>query len=298
MKSSSFDIFDSNNSKKNKQVQKKVSKTISTVENNIVDVKNFYMNYLISILKPSLIDSINSMYIEIVKTKDQKNISIQEMKLFKESLKNIAFLDRSKKLKILIQIKDNTNSRDILDKSIKALIKSYVILLTFNTTNNLVKKLRDDFYKQVDISEFIFRCYVEFSLLIFFNTDIFIKYHHNQFNSSEQINEMVCSAIETTLYKILPMTDIINNFIDNEDSTIQNDNKLLIDVSKYIISKISKQTENLDEKINNILKFIESFNANNSPNIENKIDYSKSDLTLSKALTETEKEKKSLVNKK
>ena len=298
MKSSSFDIFDSNNSKKNKQVQKKVSKTISTVENNIVDVKNFYMNYLISILKPSLIDSINSMYIEIVKTKDQKNISIQEMKLFKESLKNIAFLDRSKKLKILIQIKDNTNSRDILDKSIKALIKSYVILLTFNTTNNLVKKLRDDFYKQVDISEFIFRCYVEFSLLIFFNTDIFIKYHHNQFNSSEQINEMVCSAIETTLYKILPMTDIINNFIDNEDSTIQNEDKLLIDVSKYIISKISKQTENLDEKITNILKFIESFNANNSPNIENKIDYSKSDLTLSKTLTETEKEKKSLVNKK
>lgn len=298
MKSSSFDIFDSNNSKKNKQVQKKVSKTISTVENNIVDVKNFYMNYLISILKPSLIDSINSMYIEIVKTKDQKNISIQEMKLFKESLKNISFLDRSKKLKILIQIKDNTNSRDILDKSIKALIKSYVILLTFNTTNNLVKKLRDDFYKQVDISEFIFRCYVEFSLLIFFNTDIFIKYHHNQFNSSEQINEMVCSAIETTLYKILPMTDIINNFIDNEDSTIQNDNKLLIDVSKYIISKISKQTENLDEKINNILKFIECIKENNSSNIENKMEYSKNDLILTKTLTETEKEKKSSVIKK
>ena len=45
MKSSSFDISDSNNFKKNK-VQKKVSKTISTVENNIVDVKNFYMKSL------------------------------------------------------------------------------------------------------------------------------------------------------------------------------------------------------------------------------------------------------------
>ena len=66
-----------------KSLQKSTSKNYSSVENNIVDIKNFYVNYLISVLKSSLIDGINGLYDDIIKTKETKSISIQEIKMFK-----------------------------------------------------------------------------------------------------------------------------------------------------------------------------------------------------------------------
>ena len=228
-----------------KSLQKSTSKSYSSVENNIVDIKNFYVNYLISILKSSLIDGINGLYDDIIKTKETKNISIQEIIMFKQALKDISVMEKTEKIKMVVQIKDNTKTGEMLGSLVKAVFKSYIVLLTFNSTGKVVNSIKANFHNRIDISEFIYRCYLEFSTLIFFNTDIFIKYHNNIFNYSEQINEMVYSAIETAIYKMLPMSDIISNYINNSDSKEQNNNSILVDISKFIISKINKNTESL-----------------------------------------------------
>lgn len=246
---SSISVSYFNKYKKQKEIPKTTSKIYSSVENNIIDIKNFYLNYLISILRSSLIDGINSLFDDIIKTKDKKNISIETVELFKQALKSISVFTPTQKINLAVKIKDNIKSPDILDKVIKSVFKSYIILLTFNSTNKIINNIKEKYYQQIDTQEFIYRCYVEFSQILFFNTDIFIKYHNNTYNYSEPINDIVHSAIESAIFKMLPMTDIMNNYLNyNEEDPIQNTN-LLIDISKFIITKLNKSIEDNTGKI-------------------------------------------------
>lgn len=247
--SSSISVSYFNKYKKQKEIPKTTSKIYSSVENNIIDIKNFYLNYLISILRSSLIDGINSLFDDIIKTKDKKNISIETVELFKQALKSISVFTPTQKINLAVKIKDNIKSPDILDKVIKSVFKSYIILLTFNSTNKIINNIKEKYYQQIDTQEFIYRCYVEFSQILFFNTDIFIKYHNNTYNYSEPINDIVHSAIESAIFKMLPMTDIMNNYLNyNEEDPTQNTN-LLIDISKFIITKLNKSIEDNTSKI-------------------------------------------------
>ena len=246
---SSISVSYFNKYKKQKEIPKTTSKIYSSVENNIIDIKNFYLNYLISILRSSLIDGINSLFDDIIKTKDKKNISIETVELFKQALKSISVFTPTQKINLAVKIKDNIKSPDILDKVIKSVFKSYIILLTFNSTNKIVNNIKEKYYQQIDTQEFIYRCYVELSQILFFNTDIFIKYHNNTYNYSEPINDIVHSAIESAIFKMLPMTDIMNNYLNyNEEDPTQNTN-LLIDISKFIITKLNKSIEDNTGKI-------------------------------------------------
>ena len=246
---SSISVSYFNKYKKQKEIPKTTSKIYSSVENNIIDIKNFYLNYLISILRSSLIDGINSLFDDIIKTKDKKNISIETVELFKQALKSISVFTPTQKINLAVKIKDNIKSPDILDKVIKSVFKSYIILLTFNSTNKIINNIKEKYYQQIDTQEFIYRCYVEFSQILFFNTDIFIKYHNNAYNYSEPINDIVQSAIESAIFKMLPMTDIMNNYLNyNEEDPTQNTN-LLIDISKFIITKLNKSIEDNTGKI-------------------------------------------------
>lgn len=247
-----------------KSLQKSTSKSYSSVENNIVDIKNFYVNYLISVLKSSLIDGINGLYDDIIKTKETKSISIQEIKMFKQALKDISFMEATEKIRMLVQIKDNTKTGEMLGNLVKAVFKSYIVLLTFNSTGKVVNSIKENFHNRIDVPEFIYRCYLEFSVLIFFNTDIFIKYHNNIFNYSEQINEMVYSAIETAIYKMLPMSDIISNYINTSSSSEQDNNNVLVEISKYIISKVNKNTESLVQDLYEDVKRLVNDNSDRS----------------------------------
>ena len=246
---SSISVSYFNKYKKQKEIPKTTSKIYSSVENNIIDIKNFYLNYLISILRSSLIDGINSLFDDIIKTKDKKNISIETVELFKQALKSISVFTPTQKINLAVKIKDNIKSPDILDKVIKSVFKSYIILLTFNSTNKIISNIKEKYYQQIDTQEFIYRCYVEFSQILFFNTDIFIKYHNNTYNYSEPINDIVHSAIESAIFKMLLMTDIMNNYLNyNEEDPTQNTN-LLIDISKFIITKLNKSIEDNTGKI-------------------------------------------------
>lgn len=247
--SSSISVSYFNKYKKQKEIPKTTSKIYSSIENNIIDIKNFYLNYLISILRSSLIDGINSLFDDIIKTKDKKNISIETVELFKQALKSISVFTPTQKINLAVKIKDNIKSPDILDKVIKSVFKSYIILLTFNSTNKIINNIKEKYYQQIDTQEFIYRCYVELSQILFFNTDIFIKYHNNAYNYSEPINDIVHSAIESAIFKMLPMTDIMNNYLNyNEEDPTQNTN-LLIDISKFIITKLNKSIEDNTGKI-------------------------------------------------
>ena len=99
---SSISVSYFNKYKKQKEIPKTTSKIYSSVENNIIDIKNFYLNYLISILRSSLIDGINSLFDDIIKTKDKNNICsicLRRKKDMEKVSKRMAKRSRDKKWK-------------------------------------------------------------------------------------------------------------------------------------------------------------------------------------------------------
>lgn len=243
-------------------IQKKPLKSKSLFENNYTDIKNFYINYLIYLLKPSLIDGIIGLYKEVENIKNTKNIN--KIQLFKESLKNIKYLKSNQIMNFVISIKDNTQSGEILEKTIKAVLKSYIILLTYNNSDKTVKLLGEKYHKKVDINEFIYRCFVEFSQSIFLNVDVFIKYNANILNYSEYINDMIYSAIETTIFKTLPMSEILNYYLSDNVKTIEDNKETLTELTKLIISTLSNiNNENTEKIIKLISDFINGYKQNN-----------------------------------
>lgn len=236
-------------------IPKQTSKTFSQFENNAIDIKNFYVNYLIYLLKPSLIDGIVGLYKDVENIKNKNGVST--IQLFKESLKNIKFLKSNQIINFVVQLKDNTQSVELLEKTIKAVLKSYIILLTHNDSNKTAKLLSENYHSKVNINEFIYRCYVEFSQSIFLNVDVFIKYNSNILNYSEQINDLIYSAIETTIFKTLPISEILDSYLSSDS----NNSELLKELTKFIISTLSKvNNDNADKILSTINDFVNSYN--------------------------------------
>lgn len=251
----------------NFNIQSQTSNNYSPIENNIVDIKNFYVNYLITILKPSLIDGLITLYNDVVNIKNKNNLSVID--LFKESLKNIKFLKQNQITALVIKIKDNTQSTELLDKTIKAVVKSFIILLTFNNSNKTVKLLNEEYHEKINTNEFIYRCYVEFSQSIYYNIDVFLKYVKLNLYT-EEINNIVYSSIETSLFKMLPMGEIMDYYLSYQIKE-KDDNETLKKLTKFIISTLIKNnSDNSDKIINQIKDIIKDLKINQNKNLDNK----------------------------
>lgn len=216
---------------------------------NYSDINKFYLNYLISILKPSLIDGITELYNDVLTLKSKNNIAFIPM--FKEALKNISFLKQNQILSLVIKIKDNTQTGDLLEKTIKSVAKSFIILLSDNNLNIINKQYQE----KINTNEFIYRCYIEFSQSIYYNVDVFMKYIKNINSTSEEINYFVYSAINSTIFKTLPMSEIMDNYLSKQE---KKDNEIMKNLTKLTITNLTKS---INENTEKILSQISSLNS-------------------------------------
>lgn len=224
---------------------------------NYSDINKFYLNYLISILKPSLIDGISELYNDVLTLKNKNNIAFNPM--FKEALKNISYLKQNQILSLVIKIKDNTQTGDLLEKTIKSVAKSFIILLSDNNINIVNKQYQE----KINVNEFIYRCYIEFSQSIYYNVDVFIKYIKNINSTSEEINYFVYSAINSTIFKTLPMSEIMDSYLSKQE---KKDNEIMKNLTKLTITNLTKSindnTEKILSQINNLNSQIDELKLN------------------------------------
>lgn len=247
MKKSPIQITDSETYKNNNFIS----------ASNYSDINKFYLNYLISILKPSLIDGISELYNDVLTLKNKNNIAFIPM--FKEALKNISYLKQNQILSLVIKIKDNTQTGDLLEKTIKSVAKSFIILLSDNNINIVNKQYQE----KINVNEFIYRCYIEFSQSIYYNVDVFIKYIKNINSTSEEINYFVYSAINSTIFKTLPMSEIMDSYLSKQE---KKDNEIMKNLTKLTITNLTKSindnTEKILSQINNLNSQIDDLKLN------------------------------------
>lgn len=196
-------------------------------ERNIVDIKTEYTNFLINIMAPLVYEGIKSMYdkaIEVEKETEQAILqcTVNEnpgvLKIFQHFLKNIQTLNSQLIEAEYIRIRDSSKHADIFEKLIKATFKSYIVLLTYNASGKECQLVNDKIHEKINIKDFIHKVYVESAKILFLNPELF----WHQFPTLEQQKNkresilIIKDAIKEALIKVLPLNDIITEYLRND----------------------------------------------------------------------------------
>jgi hypothetical protein len=196
-------------------------------ERNIVEIKTEYTNFLINIMAPLVYEGIKSMYdkaIEIEKETEQAVLqgTVNEnpgvLKIFQHFLKNIQTLNSQLIEAEYVRIRDSSKHADIFEKLIRATFKSYIVLLTYNASGKECKLVNEKFHDKINIKDFIHKIYIEAAKNLFLNPELFWHQYptiEQQKNKRESIN-IIKEAIKEALIKILPLNDIITEYLKND----------------------------------------------------------------------------------
>lgn len=248
-------------------------------ERNIADIKHEYTDFLIHIISPLIYEGIKSMYKKAVDTDLKfKELSKQNqiinnpgiLKLFQHFLKNIPTLNINLIESEMIRIRDSSKHADIFDKLIKAVIKSNIILLTFNASGKKCKIINEKYHERIDIKMFIHKIYIETARQLYNNPELFwheyptIEIKRNQRICMDIINK----AINIAIKEILPLSDIITEYLKND--YIEESEETKINNIKNMINQNAEDNINyFDEDNKKVLITEENYNDNDNNNDNN-----------------------------
>lgn len=212
------------------------------LERNIVEIKNEYSKFLTNILSPLLFEGIKAIYKEALvlekqfidgNKKDGKITNPGIFKIFQILLNDVQKLNKYSIEREATRIKVNSKCDWLLDL-IKATIKSYIVLLTFNTSEGNIKLVNEKYHTDIDYNLFIHKCYIECSKVFYNNPELFwhkydtLNIKKNQREAIVIINDAIIEAIR----KILPIKQILEEY--NNKVYVQEKKHDVHDVKEYI----------------------------------------------------------------
>ena len=124
-------------------------------ERNIVEIKNEYTIFLINIITPFIYEGIKSVYAFSINTDNEFNERGKHdpdikspgiLKLFQLSLKEIPTLNNHAIEVEVNRIKSGSKCADWFDDLVKAVIKSNIVLLTFNNHKKVPDIVKEKYH--------------------------------------------------------------------------------------------------------------------------------------------------------
>ena len=196
-------------------------------EKNIVEIKNEYTDFLLSILTPLLFEGIKSIYEKAVKLeedfriKEQQDPSVKNpgvFKLFQICLRDIPNLNTAAIENETNRIKEKSRCSEYFDSLLKSVIKSNIILLTFNSKKKKSHIVEERFHENIDSKLFVHKCYIE-SSRIFFNYPELFWHHFSTLDikrNQREIYDLIKDAIKEAIRKSLPIKLILDEYLKND----------------------------------------------------------------------------------
>ena len=279
-------------------------------ERNIADINHAYTTFLVHIISPLIYEGIKSMYDKsLQKEKEYENLSKNNvnvknpgvLKIFQHCLKNIPSLNINLIECEMIRIRDSSKHADIFEKLIKAVIKSHIILLTYNASGKQCQLVNEKIHEKIDSKIFIHKIYIECAKQFYNNPELFWHAYTNieiKKNQKESI-EIIEKSIHIAIKEIIPMQDILTEYLKNdyikEDNLQDRTNRIKNmlenrpedninffddeDKKVLITEEENEENEYINDNINDIEKLLEGTeieqpennnnlnNNNNNPNI-------------------------------
>src|SRR5579862_2328684 len=145
-------------------------------EKNIVEIKNEYTSFLTNIITPLLYEGIHGLYRKsrevekqfIEAAENHSNIKVLGvLKIFQNFLKGIDDINNIQIEEEVNRIKEKSRCSEWFDDLIKAVIKSNIVLLTYNASGKKCKLVAEKIHDSIDTKIFIHKCYIECARLFF-----------------------------------------------------------------------------------------------------------------------------------
>jgi len=191
-------------------------------EKNIVDIKKEYTKLLINIITPFLFEGFQSMYDDArvngqkylkLSTIDPNIKGVSTIKIFQHFLKEIPKLSSDKIEKETNRIK--ITCPDYFDNLVKAAIKSYIVLLTYNASEKKCKLVEEKYHQQIDTNKFIHKCYIECARIMYSHADLFWhELAENEIKYNQRIvYQLIGIGINKAIMMMLPMKSILEEYL-------------------------------------------------------------------------------------
>ena len=186
-------------------------------EQHIVSIKKIYEDYLVDILCPVIYEGIQSMYKKSLSIEKKyiecgkKNPNIENPgieHIFKKILRDIPELNSHKVKKETDRIRSVSKIADIFDDLIKAVIRSNIILITYNVDNKRREIDSSKYHENVNISEFIHNCYIHSARLFHQSPELLTNKIHKS-----KCDNVIKDAIHNSIKLMLPMKEILLEYL-------------------------------------------------------------------------------------
>ena len=196
-------------------------------EKNIVDIKNEYTEYLITILTPFLYQGFQSMYNTAIKedqshtnlAKSNPNIkSLGVLIYFQYYLKDVQKLNANIIEKETKRMRLLSKCPDIFDDLIKSVIKSHIVLLTYTSSGKKCRIVNEKHHQKINTNDFIHGVYIECAKIFYEYPELFwhnVKSNEKKYNQ-RTIIQLIKSGIINTIRNVLPMKSIIQEYLKND----------------------------------------------------------------------------------
>jgi len=214
-------------------------------ETNIVEIRKVYVDHLVDTLTPLLYEGFITLYKNakakykelIDEGKETPNIVI----IFKLFLNGVPKLNDNMIETETTRIRDHSGCSEYFDDLIRAVIRSSIILLTFNYKK--VKLVDEKFNKKINTNTFIHKCYIECARIFYEQPELFwdeyssSELKQNQIVIYKFINKAIMKAIQHTL----PMKEILEEYLKKDGIATQYNKKEL--VQQYLKKEETKKED-------------------------------------------------------
>ncbi|MBA42450.1 MAG: hypothetical protein CMF62_00385 [Magnetococcales bacterium] len=197
-------------------------------EKNIVEIKNEYTTFLTDILTPLLYEGFRSLY----KTaKDQEDKIIEKMrgdsnmknpgvlKIFQNTLVGLKDLNNHQIEKETARIKEKSKCSEWFDDLVKGVVKSNIVLLTYNASDKNCKVVNDKHHENISTSDFVHKCYLVCAREFYNNSELFYDQDQTSISlkrNQRDILDIIRKHIPDAIRRMLPMKIILKEYLKND----------------------------------------------------------------------------------
>jgi hypothetical protein len=189
-------------------------------DNHLVEAKQEYTAYLVSILEPSIYNGFKDIYEQSKKITNGNSV-YKNYQILLSNVPNWNHYMLEKEVNDIIK----ETSCDWLDNLITAVFVSYSKILTSVKVGNYRPRATKIDLKIPDTANFIHQCYLEASRTFFKNPFLFLDdpkiiKPEDYLKNNETVKRIIRESIMTTVRKMLPFKNILNEYLSLENNTL------------------------------------------------------------------------------
>jgi hypothetical protein len=151
----------------------------------------------------------------------QMNSNIKQQSIvvwFQKCLQDVPNITTNGIEQELKRIKEKSMCSDIFETLVKAVIKSYIVLLTYNASGKTCRLVVEKYHDKINMTDFIHKCYIECAQSFHNNPELIMNTKDPELLrlQKDSAYKIIKRSIVNAIHKMLPMREILDEYLTND----------------------------------------------------------------------------------